>query len=339
MKPNIIEKDIKIRAYFLWENQSGIDYKNPISNWIQAEKEELNEWRSTPDRPKFPYIVIDQNYLRDQRMISHVLKSIKDTDLFVLLPDVAIMEMLKVPQWECTMKKSLSLLAEEPQKIKVALGFGEIMRKEKKDQSPIDEIEDKLVTPRWQALLSEIKNGDGPEIVSARKNIFGAQNLAQSQFLNHTWNKDVFVNLYNAWRQTLSRKDINDIRNDSTNEQAIELISSLSMTKTVELGLENAGYERECAQVLAGTQSISSFWITTLATSALDWLVKNGLENADPEKITNDYIDIDYIVLGIVSMGLFSGETKVNELYNLMQIIADRKWKWLQDLYKRYKSA
>lgn len=339
MEPHIIEKDIKTRAYFLWENQSGVDYKNPISNWIQAEKKELNEWENTPDRPKFPYIIIDQNYLRKQECINLVLHRLKNADLFVLLPDVAIMEMLKGSQWESTMKRSLSLLAEVPQKVKVALGFGEIMREEKEEQGPIEEIEDKQITPRWQALLREIKNSDGPEIASARNNIFGAQDLAHGQFLNHERNTKVFLNLHSAWRQTLSQKDINDIRNDKTKEKIIELLSSLSMTKTVESGLVKAGYGKNGAQVLAGTQSISSFWITTLAASALYWVVNNGLENAKPERITNDYIDIDYVVLGTVSMGLFSKDKKVNQLYKLMQIIADRKWKWLQDLYKGYKAV
>lgn len=58
-------------------------------------------------RPLLPYIIIDQNVLRDRKIISHTLYRCKKDGLSILFTDAAILEMLKGDKWVDTTRRSL----------------------------------------------------------------------------------------------------------------------------------------------------------------------------------------------------------------------------------------
>ena len=156
-------------------------------------------------RYRYPYIVVDQNCLRDEALISEIKAKSKILGWQILIPDVSMMEMLKSQEWESTMRHSLRYLASCPDLVSLALGFGEIMRAERDSGEPIDDLVDDLITPNFRQLLIEIDSGiDGKVIAKVRAGIVDAQDLAKRQFLRHTNNKAMLVSLRDAWRKELS---------------------------------------------------------------------------------------------------------------------------------------
>jgi hypothetical protein len=61
--------------------------------------------------------------------------------------------------------------------------------------------------------------------------------------------------------------------------------------------------------------------------------VLGGIEALPPKKVTNDLVDVDYIVLGTLSCELHSKENRVKELYQNMGHVMDARWKWVCTLY------
>ena len=320
------EEDIRRRAYFHWLKKTHHRWEDPVANWLRAEIEAYSL------RYRYPYIVVDQNCLRDEALISEIKAKSKILGWQILIPDVSMMEMLKSQEWESTMRHSLRYLASCPDLVSLALGFGEIMRAERDSGEPIDDLVDDLITPNFRQLLIEIDSGiDGKVIAKVRAGIVDAQDLAKRQFLRHTNNKAMLVSLRDAWRKELSDKEIRELRSDPRKQ--VDLWASVQMTKTCVIGLENGGYPIKAAQMLSAEPSVSGCWVSCLSALALKWLVLGGIEALPPKKVTNDLVDVDYIVLGTLSCELHSKENRVKELYQNMGHVMDARWKWVCTLY------
>ena len=79
-----------------------------------------------------PYIVLDQNVLRDEARIKKAIHLVPGgVQGGFLLPDVAIMEMLKSKEWEYTLRRSLEFLVSMQNRVFVSWGIGELLRKER----------------------------------------------------------------------------------------------------------------------------------------------------------------------------------------------------------------
>lgn len=326
MKKSVTVEDIKRRAFFHWENNTGHNWRDPVSNWVQSEREAVEA------RPRMPYMVIDQNCFRDEEFVKDLLNRASVLDWQVLLPDAALMEMLKSEKWEYTMRRSLAHLAEAPELVSVALGFGELMRAERDTGEPVEDLIDYQVTRIFRDMLGELRSGQsGPVLALARAQIENAQDLAARQQLRHEHNKTVLKHLVDAWKVELSQDEIKGLGRDPS--KCVGLCASVSMTRTCVIGLSNGGYSDNAARRLSAEPSVSGYWTVTLSALALNWLVAGGLDSLRPEKATNDFVDIDYVVSGVLGCALFSREARLNQLYEMMCAVAEARWEWIRELY------
>ena len=81
------------------------------------------------------YLVVDQNVMRKQ-----VLETLVRNDLLTsfIITDTAFVEFVKNPRWEHTMRGSLAILAQAPERTFVSLSIPEALRKEKETFEPIE---------------------------------------------------------------------------------------------------------------------------------------------------------------------------------------------------------
>lgn len=329
MRQQPTEEDIRRRAYFHWLNQSHPSWNDPIANWFRAETE------SYKLRYRHPYIVVDQNCLRDEALILKQKEKSKALRWQILLPDVSMMEMMKGPKWEYSTRRSLEFLASFPELVSIALGLGELMRSERESCEPIVDIVDDLINPLFRELLKEINSGtDGAMFAKIRAGIVDAQNLANRQLLRHTQNKAMLISLRDAWKGELSDDDIRKLRRDPTMQ--VDLWASVTMTRTCVIGLKNGGFSDKAAQILAAEPSVSGCWVSCLSALALDWYVRGGIDTLLPERATNDLVDLDYIVLGVLSCDLLSKENRVIKMYGDISEVMDARWNWVRNIIRTY---
>ena len=78
-------------------------------------------------------VVVDENQLRSESIESHIANP---NSVFVL-PDAAIMEMAKSPQWEWMMRRALTRLSRVPTRVAMTIGNGELLRLERQRQVPL----------------------------------------------------------------------------------------------------------------------------------------------------------------------------------------------------------
>lgn len=317
------EEDIRRRAYFHWLNKTHHNWEDPVANWLRAEIEAYDL------RYKYPYIVIDQNCFRDEALTLKIKEESKIFGWQILLPDVSMMEMLKGQQWETSMRRSLAYLASSPELVSLALSLGDLMRAERASGEPIGDLVDGLTTPIFRQLLREIDSGiDGAIFAKVRAGIVDAQSLASQQSLRHTDNKAMLVSLIDAWRKELSGDEVRKLK--ATPQNQVNLWASVQMANTCVIGLKNGGYPDKAAQVLSVEPSVSGCWVSCLSALALNWLVFGGIDSLPPEKATNDLVDLDYILLGVLSCELYSKENRVRDLYQNMGYVMDARWKWVR---------
>lgn len=109
-----------------------------------------------------PKFVLDMNYLESEE-----LKKILDLNpehRFVL-PDVALVEMLKHPGWRLTIKLATGTLSKHIERVKVSLSIGEALSRELSSHQPIraDSLLSDLYTERVRTLI-EVIGEDSAEI-------------------------------------------------------------------------------------------------------------------------------------------------------------------------------
>lgn len=277
-----------------------------------------------------PYIVVDQNVLRDEYEIDKLHQRCLEENLSILLPDAAILEMLKGSEWEDTVWRSLVLLAKKPNYLIVGKCTGELMREEIKTGEPCTDVVDHDVTKQFLRFLNEIRNGSSPTLSLLRRTVPDAVASQKSQLLDHKQNKATVLNLVRTWQEELSSEEIKILRSKDKDASAYNhtfrgLLAGPVMVKTCATALSGAGYPELTANLLSITQSVSSHLFLCMAGLALKWLGQGGLDSMPEEKVTNEVVDLEYIIFASLSKGIVSKERDVNEMYNHIVAIAESR--------------
>lgn len=332
-EPLDIER-VRIRAYFLWENQTGKAWWDPVSNWTEAEKKEARIGIAEMPRPTLPYIVVDQNFLRDQSLIERLLRRSEIENKCILLPDSGLAEMLKGGKWDYAMKRSLEHLSKNPYRVVLAHSLGPLMKTEEATGELADDIVDREVTAQFRRLLVELDSGSAGEVYSELLNrISNAQQHANSQHFDHTQNKTTVRNFVDGWKEDLTSEELSALRSASGGRaEFIKMMASDSLAKTCAMSLAAGGYEQKTSERLAVMPSVSGMVTLLLAGLALKWLVAGGLDAADEAKLTNDLVDLDYVLFGVLSGELHSKEKRVMELFQDMIQVSEERWSRIKEL-------
>ena len=161
-----------------------------------------------------PYIVLDQNVLRDEAQIKSALALTAEYQARLLLPDVALMEMMKNEHWEDIARQSLALLSTMPSRVAIAWGAGELLRREHAAGQPQIDLVDEEVTNQFRSMLAQLAKKPETALDDLRPYIPGAQTLAQRQHLDHARNKDRVLRMVTSWKAVLTPEGIDRLRKE-----------------------------------------------------------------------------------------------------------------------------
>lgn len=265
--------------------------------------------------PTVPFLVLDQNSFRKPHLLDPAIKRARTTGAKLLIIDAAMIEMLKNPQWwEQTATRSLAALAACPELVALGHGIPDLMRTEFKTGTPAYyDLEDVERTGSLRALLKELHSGGTtPVLDHIRATIVPARTtIAQPQYLDDQRNKQRVVKFRDAWATILSPEDRRKARGDL--ELQATYLAYPNWGELVECELLDFGHSPEVARRLAFDRSVTAHTLLSMSALALRWLLDNGLDNALPEKITNDVMDGEYVTVASFCEDVISEEKRVHE--------------------------
>jgi hypothetical protein len=124
--------------------------------------------------------------------------------------------------------------------------------------------------------------------------------------------------------QLLTAADVKALRAGRMGRDArLELIHTVIPNRLGSMLAEREGYSPGAVWSLLRQKPIVLRHQYYMLWLCMDWIRNGGYENADPQKISNDLIDRDYILTASSFHGLISGEGRVNEAHqDMMSLLA-----------------
>jgi hypothetical protein len=265
------------------------------------------------------HFVLDQNYLRSDELKQRIAT---DLNCHFIITDDALLEMCKSPEWEKTLRGSLLALTVCPGRVHVSIAVDEAIRMEMGNWKSVS---GRLLKKEFSAflrnLLSDVQSGTSRNCISLMASKMpSAQASMQQEKLNNTDNKSGVDSLLTSLREILPKPFVKGLRNNSLShkeqlETMVNLAPHLMMPFFQEQGLSAEkvkSFLRQKPILLRHTYL--RLWL------CFDWLSKGGFEGLNEDKVTNDFIDHNYVIISTFFDGILSKETRVNAAYK------DIKW-------------
>jgi hypothetical protein len=206
---------------------------------------------------RLPYIVVDQNCLRDETVLNERLIRAREHGELIVLADTAFIEMTKNAKWELTIEKSLNILAKYPEGIVASYSPGQLLRMERDSGQPHCDIVCHEATPEIQRWLYEIGKGESIYMESIKPLVIDAQEVFRSQKLNHEQNRTYVTAAVEFWKLLLPPTTIKDLRKQDR-KLFCELLASPYITEACRVGLGVLGWAKGSLHKLALSPSVSS---------------------------------------------------------------------------------
>lgn len=265
-------------------------------------------------------IVLDQNKLREDRAPEVVYALQNEPNTHFVLPDIAFIEMTKNPDYrEKTLRGSLRLLACYPNRAHVSKGLHDCYKFELSTlKSSADHLTMRYHRNNFRRLLKTLAGGseglsDLQRILEDPDNHY---KILAGQYFDDLANKKRLGGIIEAFKKALDESTLKNLR-----------AKRLSRSDRVEIVYQRA------PRLIAGlfkSMSIpeSKAWFFqkkkpmilreyySMLLLAIDWISAGGFENAAPKTITNDMIDLEYVITATCFDGLFTGETRMIDAYN-----------------------
>lgn len=265
---------------------------------------------------KTQYYIIDQNVFRKTDRLRNEVRNNP-----IILPDSALMEMMKSPQWLSTFTNSFKYIIENNNEVFVAYTPGNILKKEFETGIPCINIKNDIIdseSTKFVVLLKDyIKSNNVEKLSSLNSNVRLAQENAEIIFYNHKKNSQIFKKHVKTIEILLSDDEKKDLRkNDNYNT----IFNRIKQTDDGKEFLIDLGCNPIYAESLLNAKSFSYLLYLSYITLALHWIKMGigGLKDVKDETISNDIIDMDFVVLGLLCGKLLSEEKKVKSIFNVL---------------------
>jgi hypothetical protein len=267
--------------------------------------------------PRLPYLVIDQNRCRCRDIVEGLFRRCQREGQKILLPDTAIYEFSNVSSPFLTWRRSLEEVCREPGMIVAGRSIGEMMREELQTGKPVTNVVDEEVTPRFQQLLTELRDGDDNRVNLALREVARFIDVEKRLREQHSANKAIVASLREGWQESLSEADLKLLRklDEAT---FIRVLAELETAAIVFQAAKGDGCTDDTAYALTVGPSVYGHTVYALAALALDWLARGGLDGIDPGKITNDFFDLDYTVTATFCSDLITADERAGRIYSAM---------------------
>ena len=276
-----------------------------------------------------PYIVLDQNLCRDPQCVEGRFRQCRKEGLAILLPDTAIYEFSKGSLTYQTWRRSLKHLCKEPQLVATGRSIGRMMSEEIQTGQPIHDVVDHEVTPRFQRLLAELRNGEDKRINLALAEVAKIIDHEKGLRDHHQENKGIVARLRDHWHDTVSNSDLSRLRRQDE-ETLIGVLAEMETAAIVFQAAKNDGCTDDVAYAITLGPSVYSHAVYSLAALALDWLAQGGLEGIEPSKITNDFHDLDYVRTATFCTDLVTDDKRASRVYGVVVTALERRWETIK---------
>lgn len=274
------------------------------------------------------FIVLDQNVMRDANAISSALDRCCREELQLLIPDVAGFELSKGSRQFDTWRHSLKCLCGYPEFVAVSRQLTKMLAEERQTGRPCETLVDSDLTTLMRQLLDALGRDDTASlrrmVDGPMRRLMPASLAAWSDSENH---KLWILAVRDELRRMMSEEALKRLRN-SPQEGLADWLSSVDGIRFVFQGLKSRGACDETALLLSTVPSVSSAFISGLAAVGLYWLAFGGLDSALSDKLTNDLLDMEYAVLGSLSVDLASKDRRIGIICRAMSTASCERREW-----------
>jgi hypothetical protein len=133
----------------------------------------------------------------------------------------------------------------------------------------------------------------------------------------------------NGLQSTMSNESLSKLRN-KPDVGLVEWLSSDDAIRFVFQGINSQLANDVVSLCLASSASVSASFTSGFLAVAIYWLAFGGLDEAAPEKSTNDLLDIEYATLGSLSVSLLTNDKRLNTIYQAMSTAASERQAWFR---------
>ncbi|GHU38073.1 hypothetical protein AGMMS50256_36850 [Betaproteobacteria bacterium] len=258
--------------------------------------------------------VLDQNYLRADELGDLILA--EPHSKFVI-PDIALLEMCKGDKWKETILRSFAILSAYPDRVFHSLSIGEGLNYELEHGRS---IEGKLLPRDFRGFTRTIlanvaAGGTGDAIDMIRGKILDAQRDIQMAELNHLNNQQSLLQRVGIIESALAGEPLKVLRSGKVSRgDRLAIIRNVSLDLCSTL-LQSHGLSKNKVRVLLKQRPLVLRFFYVSVRHCVDWAARGGVLTMDPERITNDILDQDYVLVGSFFDRLLSKEVRVQEAY------------------------
>lgn len=273
-------------------------------------------------------IVLDQNKLREDRAPEVVHALLNEPNTHFVLPDIAFIEMTKNPEHrERTLRASLRLLANYPNRVHVAMGLQDCFKFELFTlKSSANHLTFRAHSDNLRRLLRTLAGGDegASDLQRLIDDPDNHYSILADQYFDDQANKKRLGVVIDALKSALPESTLKDLRAkrlgrtervEIVYQRAPRLLAGLFKSMGVPEG-KAWSFQKKKPMILREHYS--------MLLLAIDWIAAGGFESAAPKTITNDLIDHEYVITATCFDGLFTGETRMIDAYSDLCILLSR---------------
>jgi hypothetical protein len=169
-----------------------------------------------------PAIVLDINVLRHEPFIKTCIEQFRSSGEQIVLPEMVLFEVTKHPQkWEYTLTRSFRPLAACPEAVVVSHSAKTLGLLEEETGKPTQSVENPMMTEALRKILSDLRDGDGPDLdffrwaVPRARELLGHEKHAEDS-------RKMMQTLKTIAKSTFPREDIARVGNDLATGRASE---------------------------------------------------------------------------------------------------------------------
>lgn len=254
--------------------------------------------------------VVDQNYFRAEDL-KKIVSAVPQAKF--VIPDIALLEMCKGPNWEGVMRKSLSTLSTCSDRVFLSMSVFNAINFEVANLKSVEgRLLPKELRKLIRSILFDIQNGTSSygvsTIISGIKNAqvdigHNELNHAQNELSLRTRTKIIYSLLDESLLKRLKKGAVSD-------PERLSLIKKIS-TELFFHYLSKSGVSENKIRIFLKTKPLLLRHFHLCVRHAFEWTIHGGINSFPAEKMTNDILDQDYVAIASFFDELLSKDSKV----------------------------
>ena len=284
-----------------------------------------------------PVLVLDNNVLRDESIIERCFARYRQTGEQIALPEMAMFELTKHPdKWEHTVRRSLACLSRCPEALVITHAAKALGQDEEATGNPTSGVVNERMTTAWRRLLHDLREGDGPDldyfkwaVANLRKELryeeYETDTLALIQSLTSSARSSFPADVLAPVGRDLERDDRGSFRGLLIGVMRIEHQRDAHVRR---------GVAKAVADGLLVAPAVSYLFAFAVGAIALEWTVRGGIESANPRRVANDVLDIEYGMAALWIGRLVAKDAGARQRFEDLKVLGAATWpnhrEWFQ---------